>query len=114
MNRAERETVILEEPILFMPDQKEHVYARLENNEKLRICSVRDGKWVVDSHPIEKLSLKIDDQKFIEVYCAKYQKYTTDGPLHFKFLVGEEQGENYFKSIIYHEPDHINNQSVNA
>ena len=93
---------------MFIPDQKLDVYARLES-EILRICSIRDGKWVVGSHPVQKMSFKIDDQTLVEVYCAKYQKYSTDGPLLFKFLVGEERGENYFKSIIYHEPDYINN-----
>lgn len=57
---------IVEEPIFFVPDNFEEVYARLKT-EKLKICSITKGEWVVGSHPVEKL--KLDS---IELYFAKY------------------------------------------
>ena len=57
---------IVEEPIFFVPDKFEEVYARLKT-EELKICSITKGEWVVGSHPVEKM--KLDS---IELYFAKY------------------------------------------
>ena len=71
---AKSQSEILEEPIFFIPENKDELYARCEK-EGLKICSMMNGNWYVGSYPVEKRVLQIDEKVSIEIYCAKFQRY---------------------------------------